>query len=138
MDKGSGSGIFPDPDPRGPKRQDPTGSGSATLVKTTSKITLCLCLTYYMKIVHLYIFLTLIFVSDVSGNCRKSCALRSIRVDPKLYLNPVVKPALKSASEPASKTASLLPVTNLTELKPTLTDQPKGAYLPKNIILYRY
>ena len=28
MDKGSGSGIFPDPDPGDPKRPDPTGSGS--------------------------------------------------------------------------------------------------------------
>ena len=36
MDKGSGSGIFPDPDldPGDPKRPDPTGSGSATLVRT--------------------------------------------------------------------------------------------------------
>ena len=35
MDKGSGSGssFFPDPDPGDPKRQDPTGSGSATLDK---------------------------------------------------------------------------------------------------------
>ena len=34
MDKGSGSGIFPDPDPGDPKRPDPTefGSGSATLI----------------------------------------------------------------------------------------------------------
>ena len=31
MDKGSGSGIFPDPGD--PKRPDPTGSGSATLVE---------------------------------------------------------------------------------------------------------
>ena len=29
--KGTGSGIFPDPDPGDPKRPDPTGSGSATL-----------------------------------------------------------------------------------------------------------
>ena len=36
MDKGSGSGIFPDPDPGDPKRPDPTGSGSATLVFTPS------------------------------------------------------------------------------------------------------
>ena len=34
VDKGSGSGIFPDPEPGDPKRPDPTGSGSATLVKT--------------------------------------------------------------------------------------------------------
>ena len=33
--KGSGSGIFPDPDPGDPKRLDPTGSGSATLVYIT-------------------------------------------------------------------------------------------------------
>ena len=34
--KGSGSGIFPDPDLGDPKRPDPTGSGSgsATLLKT--------------------------------------------------------------------------------------------------------
>ena len=32
VDKGSGSGIFPDPNPGDPKRPDPTGS--ATLVKT--------------------------------------------------------------------------------------------------------
>ena len=31
---GSGYGIFPDPDPGNPKRPDPTGSGSATLLKT--------------------------------------------------------------------------------------------------------
>ena len=31
MDKGSGSGIFPDPDPGDPKRPDSTESGSATL-----------------------------------------------------------------------------------------------------------
>ena len=34
MDKGSGSGIFPDPDLGDPKKPDPTGSGSATLVNT--------------------------------------------------------------------------------------------------------
>ena len=34
MDKLSESGIFPDPDPGDPKRQDPTGSGSATRGKT--------------------------------------------------------------------------------------------------------
>ena len=36
VDKGSGSGIFldPDPDPGDPKRRDPTGSGSATLLVT--------------------------------------------------------------------------------------------------------
>ena len=34
MDKRPGSGIFPDPDPGDPKRLDPTGSGSATLIKT--------------------------------------------------------------------------------------------------------
>ena len=35
VDKGSGSGSgnFPDPDPGDLKRPDPTGSGSATLVK---------------------------------------------------------------------------------------------------------
>ena len=32
VDKGSGSGIFPNPDPGDPKRPDPTASGSATLV----------------------------------------------------------------------------------------------------------
>ena len=32
MDKGSGSGIFSDLDPGDPKRSDPTGSGSATLI----------------------------------------------------------------------------------------------------------
>ena len=32
VNKGSGSGIFPDPDPGDPKRPDPTGSGSATLL----------------------------------------------------------------------------------------------------------
>ena len=32
MDKESGSGIFPDQDPGDPKRPDPTGSGSATLI----------------------------------------------------------------------------------------------------------
>ena len=37
MDKGSGSGIFPDPDPGDPKRPDPTGSGYATLVFTTNE-----------------------------------------------------------------------------------------------------
>ena len=37
MDKGSGSGIFPDPDPGDPKRPDLTGSGSATLLKTIEK-----------------------------------------------------------------------------------------------------
>ena len=31
VDKGSGSGIFPDPDPGDPKRLDSAGSGSATL-----------------------------------------------------------------------------------------------------------
>ena len=31
MDKGYGSGIFPDPDTGDLKRPDPTGSGSATL-----------------------------------------------------------------------------------------------------------
>ena len=36
MDKGSGSGIFPDPDPGDPKRPDPNGSGSATLVIGTT------------------------------------------------------------------------------------------------------
>ena len=39
MDKGSGSGIFPDPDPGDQKRPDPTGSGSATLIKTMLKFT---------------------------------------------------------------------------------------------------
>ena len=34
VDKESGSGIFPDPDPGDQKRPDPTGSGSATLFKT--------------------------------------------------------------------------------------------------------
>ena len=34
VNKGSGSGIFPDPDPGDQKRPDPTGSGSATLFKT--------------------------------------------------------------------------------------------------------
>ena len=33
MDKGSESGIFPDPDPGDPKRPDPTGYESATLRK---------------------------------------------------------------------------------------------------------
>ena len=37
VDKGSGSGIFPDPDPGDPKRPDPTGSGSATLPKIRQK-----------------------------------------------------------------------------------------------------
>ena len=35
VDKGSGSGIFPDPGD--PKRPDPTGSGSATLMWRTVK-----------------------------------------------------------------------------------------------------
>ena len=30
MDKGSGSGIFPDPDTGDPKRPDPTGTGSGS------------------------------------------------------------------------------------------------------------
>ena len=34
VDKGSGCGIFPDPDPGDPKRPNPTGSGSATLLKS--------------------------------------------------------------------------------------------------------
>ena len=38
QDKRSGSCIFPDPDPGDPKRPDPTGSGSATLVETVSVI----------------------------------------------------------------------------------------------------
>ena len=40
VDKGSGSGIFPDPDPGDLKRLGPTGSGSgsATLVVTMLKI----------------------------------------------------------------------------------------------------
>ena len=38
MDKGSGSGIFPDPDPGDPKKPDPTGSGSATLVSTLKRM----------------------------------------------------------------------------------------------------
>ena len=33
VDTGSGSGIFPDPDPGDPKRPDSTGCGSATLVQ---------------------------------------------------------------------------------------------------------
>ena len=32
VDKGSGSGIFPDPDPGDPIRPDSTGPGSATMI----------------------------------------------------------------------------------------------------------
>ena len=41
VDKGSGSGIFPDQDPADPKRPDPTGCGSATLMVVFRIALLC-------------------------------------------------------------------------------------------------
>ena len=59
VDKGSGSSIFPDPDPGDPKRPDPTTSisGSATLVKT-----------YLAKYRERYVFFHLCITLTIS-NC---------------------------------------------------------------------
>ena len=51
MDKGSGSGIFPGPDPGDPKRPDPTGSGSeATLQNRDNTIFKVFLLCLLIKI----------------------------------------------------------------------------------------
>ena len=76
MDKGSGSGIFPDPGPGDPTRPDSTGSGFARLHKTIPYIK--------NKCIHLRSFVKYKSMTKISlfycTLCSKKLSFKSIEI----------------------------------------------------------